>query len=103
MTGHEYFQAILDEARERFPISYMAVKINIGNGGEFTYGIHLKVEGGSEMAHIHDSKCSLKATIEECVRRCDFDNGHEPVGRSIQIEDGRMSPDGPFLPERSET
>ncbi len=84
-----YFEKIITEARRRFPIHYISCAINIPHEGEWEYSVHLTlVEGthprsdmkkGGEMVHVMNSKQSLAATIEEAVRRADFEMGRIPA------------------------
>ena len=74
----QYFEDIIQAARERHNIDYINVTINVGYG-EPTYSVGLKIKGDGILSHIHGSTLSLDAVIEEAVRRAAFDNGREPV------------------------
>ncbi len=84
----QYFQEIISEARERHAINYLHATVSFEENGDVLYSVSLTLiidpdaelpKWGTpkcyEMVHLMGSTQSLAATIDEAVRRCNFDNG----------------------------
>ncbi len=84
--SERYFQNVMQQARDRHPgIYYLSCTAEFKNDTSVLFNVHLSIvdpskpsefaPGTYDMVHVMNSTRSLAATIDEAVRRVDFDNG----------------------------